>query len=439
VTVIKQYNVGTSQWETIVVGKQGPTGATGATGTAVLTGGASRAVLAAGAYLDGTNGLVLSGIAGNQASTPDSAAVSVTGDIDIKVKFTATNWNSLSSTIAARFSGTTQRSYAINLRGFGDLSFVWSTDGTFGTQLIATSGAHGITNGATKWVRFTMDVNDGAGNYITKFYVSDDGSTWTPLATGTTAGTTSIFDGTSPLEIGNAGLGSPTAGTIHRVIVQSAFDTADNTSSVVFDADFAAQTANALAFTESSTNAATVSVTTTRYSYGLPGVQWSTSNATQALVANTVYYQPFLVTAPTVVDMTSFRVTTGTAAGATNVRTGIYAADANMQPTGAPVLDSGNVVVATSATGNFYTSVTPVTLQPGMYLTAINSSRALTLQAARGGIVGADIGQGANAIFSTLLGTQTQGAFPNPGTSWNSRTFAATGPNHTLFLRWSPA
>lgn len=37
-TVIKQYNAGTSQWEAIVVGKQGPQGPTGPTGPTGATG-----------------------------------------------------------------------------------------------------------------------------------------------------------------------------------------------------------------------------------------------------------------------------------------------------------------------------------------------------------------------------------------------------------------
>ena len=47
-TVIKEYNSSTSQWETIVVGKQGPvgpTGATGATGAGVPVGGTETQVL----------------------------------------------------------------------------------------------------------------------------------------------------------------------------------------------------------------------------------------------------------------------------------------------------------------------------------------------------------------------------------------------------------
>jgi hypothetical protein len=37
--VAKIYNTGTSQWETVIVGKQGPTGATGATGATGPQGG----------------------------------------------------------------------------------------------------------------------------------------------------------------------------------------------------------------------------------------------------------------------------------------------------------------------------------------------------------------------------------------------------------------
>jgi hypothetical protein len=38
ITVIKQYNTGSSAWETVVVGGPGPTGATGATGAAGAAG-----------------------------------------------------------------------------------------------------------------------------------------------------------------------------------------------------------------------------------------------------------------------------------------------------------------------------------------------------------------------------------------------------------------
>jgi hypothetical protein len=252
------------------------------------------------------------------------------------------------------------------------------------------------------------------------------------LATVTNANTDATRDSANVLAMGHALTNEWFAGTIHKFTIKDGIG-----GTTVFDANFDAVPLNALAFTESSAQAATVSLVSTRYSYGLPNVQWSTSNATSALTANRVYYHPFLVTEPTAIDMTLFRVTAGPASAA-NVRTGIYAADMDLQPAGAPILDAGDTAVATSATGNFYTAVTPVTLQPGMYLAAINTSVNLTVQVARGGVIGADIGNGTSAIISAVLGTQTQGAFPNPGTAWATRNFAATGPNFFLFFRWAP-
>jgi hypothetical protein len=170
----------------------------------------------------------------------------------------------------------------------------------------------------------------------------------------------------------------------------------------------------------------------------LPNVEWNASNVTQALTANTVYYQPFIVSSPITVDATNFAVSAGPASAA-NVRTGVYAADSNLQPSGAPLIDSGNVAVGTSVTGTFVNQFTPVTLQPGAYLTAINTSVALTCRVQRGGPTGTNVGNGTSSLISLLPISQTQGAFPNPGTAWVNPTYAATGPNHVLFLRWSPA
>ncbi len=402
-----------------------------------VTGGAARPLLSSGAYLDGITGLVLGGIANNGAQTPDSVALSPTAAIDIQVKVTVANWTSGTlARLVAKNLGGSNRQWSFSLQANGVLAAQVSSNGTADESAFGGNSATAVsgTNGQPKWVRFTFTGNDGAGNRVGKFYQSDDGTTWSGMNTLSNAGTVSIFDGTAPIEIGGfvALQFTNLAGTIHRVVIRDGYDGAGNT---VFDADFGTATADALAFTESSTNAATVSLVTTRYTYGLPGVQWSTSNATQALAANTVYYQSFIVTAPVIVDMTVFRVTTGPASAA-NVRTGIYVADSNMQPSGAALVDSGNVAVGTSATGNFATSVTPVTLQPGVYVTAINTSVNLTCQVARGGLVGSDIQQGANAIVSLMSAAQTQGAFPNPGTAWNTRTFAAVGPNHMMFTRW---
>jgi hypothetical protein len=388
-----------------------------------LSGAGARALNSTGAYLDGSTGMV-SGTVNEFATTPDSAALSITGDIDIRWFGAWTNW-SAPGQMVSKWGVNTQHSFL--LIGDGQrLRFYWSTNGTTDNNFRETTTDHNIPNGTAKWVRVTLDVDNGSTQHEVKFFLSDDGTNWTQLgSTVTTAGTTSIWDGNRPLELkGNL---------VKRAQVLNGID-----GTVQFDANFATQTANLLAFTESSTNAATVTITTTRYTYGLPNIQWNTSNITQALTINRVHYQPFLVSAPIIVDGTQFHVSTGPASSA-NVRTGIYRADGNMQPTGAPIIDAGNTVVGTSATGTFFTQVTPVTLQPGIYLTAINTSVALTVRVQRGGIVGTDIANGTSSIISLMYASQTQGALPNPGTVWDTRTFSNTSPNHYLFLRWSPA
>jgi hypothetical protein len=401
-----------------------------------LIGAAASTTLASGAFLDG-NGLVFGGARDNYARTPDAAPLDITGDIDLRVLITKADWGSGGDQqFFAKTAITNQFSYEFWYRATTrQLGFIWSSDGTVGSAVSISASVATFTDNQPVWLRATLDVDDGAGNRIIEFLESSDGTNWTSISTTTQAGPTSVHIGTSPLDIGfllRANTRELT-GTVHKAEIRDGIN-----GTVVFDADFAAQTAGALAFTESSTNAATVTINTTRYTYGLPNVQWSTSNATQSLVANRVHYQPFLVTAPVVVDGTQFHVTSGPASAA-NVRTGIYRADDTMQPTGAPVLDAGDTAVGTSATGTFFTQVTPVTLQPGMYVTALNTSVNMTLRVQRGGLVGTDVGQGTSSIISLMYGAQTQGAFPDPPREWDIRTFGTVGPNHVLFLRWKAA
>jgi hypothetical protein len=274
---------------------------------------------------------------------------------------------------------------------------------------------------------------------VSKFYLSDDGVTWTQLGTTiTTAGTISIFDSTTNLLFGggpNAILAGifPMGGTLHRVIIRDGFDGA---GSIVFDADFESVTADALAFTESSTDAATVRLETTRYTYGIPNRRFVTVS-TQAIAANVDYFTPFQITAPTVVDLLAWEITAAPSSTAT-VHGAIYAADGDMQPTGAPVATFGGVTVATSTTGVYTTQITPVTFAPGVYLLAFNSSQAFTTRALRTSetAIGA---LGASALIISFNGNRTNAAFPNPSAGWNARTGSSVGLNCSAVIRWRPA
>lgn len=139
----------------------------------------------------------------------DITAFGATEDLDIAVKVSLDDWTPAAITLlACHFFGAGTRSWRfyVNTAGnAGKLVFEHSADGT---ALISHSSTVvvGATDGAVKWVRATLDVDNGAAGHDVKFYTSDDGVTWVQLgATVTTAGTTSVFDAAYPWEIGARG------------------------------------------------------------------------------------------------------------------------------------------------------------------------------------------------------------------------------------------
>lgn len=221
-----------------------------------------------GAYLTGS-GLAISRVANCYASSPDSVATSITGDIDVKIKLNMYQWchgayvgaatgSGYTQVIAAKWTNT-QRSWYLAVQSGGVLSFNWTTANSTILSTIATSHLPFDVN-TTKWIRATMDVDNGAGGRTTKFYTSDDGTTWTQLGTTVTAsGTTSIYDSTAAVTTPttDAGQFNLMDGIIYRLIIENGYDGA---GSVVFDANFETATAGATTFTESSSNAATVTI-----------------------------------------------------------------------------------------------------------------------------------------------------------------------------------
>jgi hypothetical protein len=404
-----------------------------------LAGGAARPLLTSGARLSGS-GLVLGGIASNFASSPDSAALSITGDIDIKAKVTMTDWTpaGLSATVS-KWQSATNKSYFLAVNTNGTLQFWYSSDGSAGLTATSTV-ATGFADGSTNWIRATLDADDGSSQRLVKFYTSSDGTAWTQLGTTiTVAGAITLFDGTAILEIGAnfAGIANIVSGTIARAIIQSAFDTANNTDNLVYDANFETATADALAFTESSTNAATVTINTTRYSYGIPNTSFSTLT-THAPAANEDRYQRFLVTEPIAVDMVAAEVTSAPASNAT-IHYGIYATTDDFQPTG-NVLATASASVASGATGLYFVQFTPVTLQPGTYVLGINSSVSMTMRIVTGGI--ATIARHSASEFrspSIIYRSRTAATFANNPQPWTLTSNGTLGLYYWAFLRWSPA
>lgn len=169
-------------------------------------------------------GLFLPQLAGSYASTPDTAALDIVGDIDLRVDATLDDWGA-DQVLAGKWLVAGQRSY--RLETFDDtLTLTWSNDGT--TVLFAQSTAllsSVVAPGGRLAVRATLDVDNGAAGKTVRFYTArniDDG--WVPLGNAvTTATTTSIFSSTAVLEVGSANDGTTdlAAGTCHAVEVRN--------------------------------------------------------------------------------------------------------------------------------------------------------------------------------------------------------------------------
>lgn len=215
----------------------------------------------------GTNYLYLTGVSGNYASTPDSAALDITGDIGLMSRVAPDDWTPTTDQfLVGKYSDTSnQRSYGLGLMTSGVLRFYWSPDGV-NVNVTDSTVAVPYADGAPCWVYATMDVDDGAGNRVLKFYSAPDSAgvpgVWTQLGTTvTTAGTASFFVSTALVEVGTNtnGVSNRFIGKVYRAIIVNGYDGA---GTVVFDADFTTGiTSGAQAtFTESSVNAATVTI-----------------------------------------------------------------------------------------------------------------------------------------------------------------------------------
>ncbi len=172
-------------------------------------------------------GLDLPGASGDFAHTPDSASVSVTGDIDIQAEIVLDDWTPLGqNTIVAKRDGSTQISFRFYVNTNGRIGLSWSEDGAVQIHQSSTVAISPEPGAGTKLhVRTTLDVDNGASGNDNVYYTSTDGVSWTQLgATVTTAGVTSIFDSTVRLTVGSHdddGNGTRLSGSVRSAQVYS--------------------------------------------------------------------------------------------------------------------------------------------------------------------------------------------------------------------------
>jgi hypothetical protein len=190
--------------------------------------------------------LSLDGSTTSYARTPDTGALDITGDIDIRVEATADWYASAAQGLIAKWiSATNQRSYMLRIEN-GALWFNWSTTGADNFGI--TRALPALPRKAA--LRATLDVNNGVGGYtVTMYWAQSLNGPWTTIgAPFTSTPIMSIFAGTAPLEISPTAVNAvgPVLGRVHRAEVRNGLD-----GTVVAAPDARALAPGAASFTDS--------------------------------------------------------------------------------------------------------------------------------------------------------------------------------------------
>jgi hypothetical protein len=293
--------------------------------------GTSRAVAG---YLD------LPGSAGSYASTPDSAALSITGDLDIIVKARLPDWTptTTNTLVAKRASASAGVSYVFLVNIGGSLDLRLSSDGSTGTA-VSSSVANAIPDNTDSWVRATWRQSDGR----VQFFTGSDGVAWTQLGADRTLLVASIADTTTPVELGSqqGGAVNPLNGRIYRAIVKNGID-----GTVVANPDVTYIATNAFSYLSLKDSKA--------IGYGT----WHAGSTSTDVSGNTNW----LFTDPVVVTGSQVTETEDAYAGDYSspvVVTGSQAAETDTATNGSPtVVPSGAAVTETEAAAAGVTSIT---------------------------------------------------------------------------------
>jgi hypothetical protein len=158
----------------------------------------------------------------NYVSTPDSAANSIPGDIDVLARVAATDWTPANAqALLAKVTSTGVFAWQFHIHPNGALRFTISNEGSVVGPAESTV-ATGFADGTDHWVRVTRRQSDGR----TQFFTSSDGSTWLQLGVDVVifAGVT-IYDSVAPITIGaRDDGGNPLDGLVYYAELRDGID-----------------------------------------------------------------------------------------------------------------------------------------------------------------------------------------------------------------------
>lgn len=146
--------------------------------------------------------LRLPGSVSSFASTPDTAANSITGDLDIRVKATLDLWSGAATegVLVGKWDvNPGQRAFSLNVTETGRIQFRFSRDGA--EQIIVAGDVLGFANASVQWVRVTRVASTGT----VTFFKSTDGVTWTQVGGTQAPAAGDLFNSTLQLGVGGIG------------------------------------------------------------------------------------------------------------------------------------------------------------------------------------------------------------------------------------------
>lgn len=177
---------------------------------------------------------------GNFVKTVDSAAVSVTGDIDLRIKLAVDDWEQTSiNDILSKWDidGGGGKSFWLYIQS-GILGLQTTTDGSTQTGNVCTANINTVaTNGQPLWVRVTLDADNGASGRDANFYTSEDGETWTQLGATVTASPAVTLNDSGASVVAGSRNTATSLGTAIRFFAVQMYDGIDGTLVADLDVD----------------------------------------------------------------------------------------------------------------------------------------------------------------------------------------------------------
>lgn len=160
----------------------------------------------------------------------------ITGDLDLRAKVALKDWTpGTNQTFLGKWAtGGNSSAWVMRLETTGTIGLF--VNGPFGSGRFSTVAVP-AGDRAPKHIRATVDVDNGAGSYELKFWVSDDGVTWTQLGTTLSGASAAIATGDSHVTFGAYGSNAATAPSVGVFQEAEVRDGIDGPIVARFDAD----------------------------------------------------------------------------------------------------------------------------------------------------------------------------------------------------------